>query len=202
MNVPPSRSSADPVALDDRARDNLRFIRHTMERGIAFTAVPGWGGVAMGGLALLAAILAGSLATLEEWLVTWLLAAGCAVTVGGVAMARKASRADLPLLSGTGRRFLLSFLPAAFAGAILTLVLFPMADRSLLAGLWLLLYGAAVVSAGTYSVQAVPFMGLAFMVLGAFALVGPAAWGTPFMALGFGGLHILFGIHIGRTHGG
>lgn len=72
MNVPPPRTSAEPVALDDRARDNLRFIRHTMERGTAFTAVPGW---------------------------------------GRVAMARKASRAGLSLLSGTGRRFLLSFLP-------------------------------------------------------------------------------------------
>jgi hypothetical protein len=72
----------------------------------------------------------------------------------------------------------------------------------LLPGSWLLLYGAAVVSAGTYSVRSVPVMGAAFMILGAAALVAPATWSTAFMMAGFGGLHIAFGIWIARRHGG
>jgi hypothetical protein len=68
--------------------------------------------------------------------------------------------------------------------------------------MWLLLYGTGIVTGGSYSVRIVPLMGLAFMVLGAAALFAPPAWGDAFMAAGFGGLHIVFGIIIWRKHGG
>ena len=38
----------EPINLSDRAIENLRFIRETMERSTHFTAVPGYGGMLMG----------------------------------------------------------------------------------------------------------------------------------------------------------
>lgn len=194
--------SSEPIALGDRAMEDLRFIRRTMERGTAFTAVPGWGGVGMGVTALAAAAIASGQPTVERWMAVWILEAAVAVAIGTVAIQRKAGRAQLPILSGAGRKFVLSFLPPAIAGVVLTVALWQAGADSLLPGAWLLLYGAAVVTAGTFSVEIVPVTGVCFMVLGGLALLWAPAAGDLSMALGFGGLHILFGTIIARKYGG
>lgn len=181
--------------------DNLSFIRHTMERATAFTAVPGWGGVAMGVVALLAAAVARGRPA-GDWLTTWLAAAVVALAIGGWAMTRKARLAGSTVLSYQGRRFMLSYLPPIVVGGLLTAALVRHANFAPLPGTWLLLYGTGVVTGGAFSVRVVPLMGLCFMALGAVALFGPPAWGDPLMAAGFGGLHILFGLVIARRHGG
>ena len=194
--------SSEPTALGDRAMEDLRFIRRTMEGGAAFTAVPGWGGVAMGVAALAAAVIASGQLTTEGWLLVWTLEALLAVAIGATAIQRKARRAGLPVFSGAGRKFLLSFLPPALAGAVLTVALWQAGADSLIPAAWLLLYGAAVVTGGAFSVKIVPVMGICFMVLGVFALLAMPAAGDLSMAVGFGGLHILFGTAIARRHGG
>lgn len=196
------RRSSEPIALGDRAVDDLRFIRRTMERGPMFTAVPGWGGVGMGVLALIAAPVASTRATTEGWLGVWLATAAVAIAIGAWATRGKAGRAGIPLVSGSGRKFVLGFLPPALAGAILTLALHLGGATTLIPGAWLLLYGVAVVAAGTFSVRIVPVMGACFMALGTAALLAPAAWGDVFLGVGFGLFHIAFGVHIARKHGG
>jgi hypothetical protein len=191
-----------PVALHDRAMDNLKYIRETMESAASFTAVSGWGEVAIGVTALVAAGLASRVATPEAWLGLWLAEALLSLLIAGWAMYRKASAASLDLLSGPARKVALSFSPPMAVGAMLTVVLYRAGLVDLLPGTWLLLYGTAVVTGGAFSVRLVPVMGLFFMLAGALALFGPAAWGTAFMAAGFGGLHVVFGILIARRHGG
>jgi hypothetical protein len=199
----PLRSGASPpVPLDAHAADNLRFIRETMERAGSFTAVPGWGGVGMGLTALGAAWVASRQGNVLAWLATWLGEAVVAFMIAGWAMVRKSRRVKTPLLVGPGRKFTLSFSPPLVVGALLTVVFYRLGLARALPGVWLLLYGTGIVTGGAFSVKIIPVMGICFMVAGAGALFSPAAWGNVFLAAGFGGIHILFGILIARRHGG
>ena len=197
----PRRAPTEEVPLQDRAIENLRFIRDTMERAQAFTGVPGWGGVGMGGTALLAAWLASLQPSVERWLLTWLAEGWLAFAIGGVAMVRKAAAGDTPLTSKPGRRFVLAYSPPIIVGGILTVALYQVGLTALLPGVWLLLYGAAVVTGGALSVRIVPVMGVCFLLVGSVALFMPG-YGNALMALGFGGIHIGFGLWIARRYGG
>jgi hypothetical protein len=202
-SVSPLRSpKRQPIPIDARAADHLRYIRETMERAAEFTAVPGWGGVAMGITALAAAFFASRQTTPRAWLAVWLVEAFVAVSIAAPAAATKAHRANSRLFSGPGRKFLLSFAPPIVVGGLLTFVLFQAGAMATLPGVWLLLYGTAVVTGGAFSVRVVPVMGLCLMALGATALLAPAAWGDALMAVGFGVLQIFFGAWIARYYGG
>src|SRR5258705_1616521 len=180
----PVETRIDTPALHDRAMDNLRFIRETMERAGAFTAVPGWGQVGVGVTALAAAMLAARQPTVELWVATWLAEAAIALVIGGWALARKAHAANDPILSGPARRFGLSFLPPMVAGGLLTIGLYHAGVPHALPATWLMLYGAGIATAGAFSVRIVPGMGVCFIVVGAAALFGPAAWGSWVMGSG------------------
>src|SRR5260370_36199722 len=192
-SVQPIRAARpEPVSLHTHAMDNLKFIRDTMERAGSFTAVPGWGGVAMGVSALLATLIASRQSSQESWLATWLIHGAFAIALGALAMMRKATRAQVPLLSASARKFLLSFAPPLVVGALLTLVLYRAGLTGAIPGTWLLLYGTGVVAGGTFSVRVVPVMGLCFMLIGAVALFCPLAWATAFLRPGFRVLQLLF----------
>lgn len=191
-----------PVAIDDHARDNLRFIRETMERAGSFTAVPGWGGMVLGITAVGAAIVAAQQTSPGAWLTVWLVEAAIAFAIAGWSTLLKARRAKDSLLSGPARKFALSFVPPLFVGAILTYVLFHAGLVAAIPATWLLLYGTGVVTGGAFSIRVVPLMGLCFMVLGTVAFFCPAGWDKFLLGLGFGGFHILFGAVIARNYGG
>lgn len=205
MNAPerPRRFPRQPIPIDEGAREQLRYIRATLERAGSFTAVPGWGGVVAGLTALGAAAVAWMYQGEPRlWLLVWLAEGALAGAIGVFAVAWKAKSAGVPLLSGPGRRFALSFTPPLAVGALLTAVLWHEGLVRILPGVWLMLYGTAVVTGGAFSIEIVPLMGLCFMVLGAVALFSPRPWGDGFMAVGFGLLHVVFGALIARRYGG
>jgi hypothetical protein len=195
--------SAAPEPIHAHAIDNLRFIRDAMSRATSFTAVPGWGGVAMGITAIATAIITGPPDQSLRWVLIWFIEAAIASTIALVTMARKARRIGAPLSSAApAHRFALAYVPPLVAGMVLTPVFATMGMMARLPGCWLLLYGTAATTGGAFSVRVVPLMGLAFMALGVAAFAAPVAWGHWMMAAGFGGLHIACGLVIARRYGG
>jgi uncharacterized membrane protein HdeD (DUF308 family) len=214
MASPLRHSPTDPPALHDRAIQDLSFIRRTMEGASSFTDVPGWGLIIIGLSAILAAALAATQPSAGRWLVVWLVEAILAATVGAVAiwlkMRRRAGANGVPVFSTPARKFLFGFWPAMLAGAVLTVALIDFADvwhsassvPRVLPGLWLLLYGVSITTAGAFSVRAVPLMGIGLMAFGIVALVVPRSSGDLLLACGFGLWQIAFGAWIARRHGG
>ncbi len=196
-----SRPSA-AAGLTPNLAEDLRYIRDTMERSAAFTAVSGWGQVLLGGTALAAAWLAARQVSPYAWLRVWLAEGLLAAAIGLLACTWKANRRGLPLFSGPARKVALGLAPPLVAGAFLTFLLCRSGMESVLPAMWLLLYGAGIMTGGAFSVPIVPVMGLCFMLLGGLAVLGPAAWGNWFLAAGFGGLHMVFGLLVARRHGG
>ena len=195
-------SQPEPPALHDRAMDNLRYIRETMELATAFTGISGWGEIAIGVTALVASAIAALQTTFNAWLAVWIAEGLISLLIAGWSMDRKTRTIKMPLGSGPGRKAVFSLTPPMIAGGLLTIVLVQAGLINAIPGVWLLLYGTGVITGGMYSVKVVPIMGLCLMALGALALFSPPTFGNWFMAVGFGGLHLVFGAIIVRKYGG
>ncbi|QYO65631.1 hypothetical protein [Leptolyngbya sp. 7M] len=194
--------SEDPINISDRAIDNLRYIREAMERSASFTAVPGYGGMLMGVTAIGAAYIAAQQVYLRNWLIVWLTEAFLAAAIGMLAMWQKSKIAEQSLISTPARKFAFGFLPPLLCGVAITLGLWRYEHYEVMVPVWLLCYGAAVVTGGAFSIRAVPIMGWIFMALGGSAFLVSPRYGNYLMALGFGALHIIFGAIIARRYGG
>jgi hypothetical protein len=194
--------AARPESFGSHAAENLRFIRSAMERSSSFTAIPGKGGVAMGVVAVGAAVIASAQPTGDRWLATWLGAAVVAGVIGLATMALKARTAGLAMTGASARRFALGMTAPFVAGAAITYELWTVGNFTVMAPAWLLLYGAGVLTGGMFSVPIVRAVGMCFMIAGMAAIITPHEWGNVWLAIGFGGLQIGFGTYIARNHGG
>ncbi len=192
----------EPRSVSTQAADNLVFIRQTMERSSTFTAVPGAGGVGMGVIGLAAAGIGAMQPTGDRWLAIWLGAAAVAAVVGLVFMSLKARAAGLTLMGTNTRRFALGMAAPFVAGAAITYELWVVRNFTVMAPTWLLLYGAGLLTGGMFSVRVVRMIGVCFMAAGLAAIVTPHEWGNLWLAIGFGGVQVAFGIYIARNHGG
>jgi len=155
----------------------------------------------MGATALIAVALTYRIQSRELWFVAWMGEAVLASAIGIIGTLLKA-QTRRAFLQGPGQKFAMSLLPALVGGAILTGALYQNGLFGLMPGSWLLFYGVAVMSCGTYSVRVVPIMGAGYILLGTVALLMPWMWAHALLAVGFGGLQIGFGGLIARRYGG
>jgi hypothetical protein len=200
--TPTGRRRHRETQIRVNAAQDLRFIREAMEHSSRFTDVPGTGMIFIGLTAILTAALAEIPNDPNAWLAVWGVELVLAVSLGLGAVALKARSNGSTLFALPTQKFLLGMLPALAAGGVLTSVLAGVERYDLIPGLWLLLYGTAMVSAGAHSVRIIPVQGICFMLLGVVTLLAPAGFGSIGLALGFGGIHIAFGAVIARRYGG
>jgi hypothetical protein len=198
--------SEAPAAIESRALGTLAYIRASIESSSSMD-VPGMAGIVMGVIGVLAALVVSLPRWAGHWLEIWLAAAVVALVLGGALVARQIAQRGHARYLGPVRKFLLCLCPALLAGAVLTLVLWTAGMTNIIPGMWLLLYGCAVLSASTVTIAGIArlicIMGGLFVVLGLMTFAMPAAAHTAMLGLGFGILHIIFGFLIGRlTHGG
>jgi hypothetical protein len=193
-----------PEGIESRALGTLAYIRASIESSSSMD-VPGMAGIVMGVIGVLTAIVVSLPRFAPHWLEIWLVAGVVALLLGGALVARQIVRGGHARYLGPARKFLLCLCPALLAGAVLTWVLWTTGATGVIPGMWLLLYGCAVLSASTVTnagiTRLICIMGTLFVALGSAAFALPLTAHTAMLGLGFGVLHIVFGILIGRlTH--
>lgn len=196
--------SENTVALDSHALGTLKYIRASIDAASQF-AVPGIAGLAMGALGMVATVTASLPGLGGYWLQIWVAAAIAACAIGVVLIARHPVKGSI-LYRGPARKFVLSLCPSLLAGVIFTVVLWQSAHSALIPGTWLVLYGCAVLSASMMTrvemMRLVALMGALFVAYGVVAFALPEDWHNFVLGFGFGALHLVFGILIGRVERG
>jgi hypothetical protein len=189
--------TASTVPIDSHAIATLRYIRSSIEAATSI-AVPGSSGIAMGCVGMIAAVLSSTYLR-EYWMTVWVVAAVVAGIAGSVLLSNTTSLRGLTFSSAPARKLALCLLPSLFAGAALTAAFQLSANLRFVPGTWLLLYGCALIAASLVTRTMVAVMGGLFMALGLLALLVPSTFHMALLGTGFGGLHLLFGILIGRN---
>lgn len=167
-----------------------------------FTALPGSAGVLLGLDGFVAAIVGAQSRTPEQWLGVWITAAFLGLAIGLWSVARRARQLAVPLTRGPARSFAFGLGVPLTAGALITGALWRYGAFGAMPATWMLLYGSALLSAGTFSLRRVRSMGAAFFAIGALSLtvtLPPVGWvNNALLALAFGGLHLVFAFLVAR----
>lgn len=186
---------------------DIAEIRSMMERSSKFLSLSGWAGILAGTYALAGAWVAYSVFGFHPVAIDYtptafnqivLLALGVLILalVSAVFDSRiKAQKREERVWNVTSKRMLVSMAVPLSTGGILILILIVKGFIGLIAPLTLLFYGLALYSAGNYTIKEVRWMGVAQLLLG---LIN--AWfieyGLLFWAIGFGVIHIVYGVYM------
>lgn len=193
---------------------DIRDIRQLMERSSRFISLSGLSGVAAGLFALAGAAIAryilfknyyaaydergGYSDTAFATLKLQLLGLAAAVFASAFIAAfyftwRKSSNEGTSLWNPTSRRLMWNMLIPLAAGALFILGMLQYNDWRFVAPACLIFYGLALVNASKYTLTDIRYLGYCEIVLGLINMqwVGK---GLYFWAIGFGVLHIIYGI--------
>lgn len=186
---------------------DIAEIRSMMERSSKFLSLSGWAGILAGTVALAGAYTAHYVLGFQPDAISYtfsnlsnliLTATGVLVLalIGAFADSlRKARKQEEKAWTITSRRMLMGMAVPLFTGGILIMLLISYGLLGLIAPLTLLFYGFALYNAGFFTIPEVRIMGFIQMTLGLLN-VAFVSYGLLFWAIGFGAVHILYGIYM------
>ncbi|WP_430613586.1 hypothetical protein [Flavobacterium sp. JP2137] len=197
--------------MKNSTTDDLAHIREMMERSSRFISLSGLSGIVAGCLGLFGAAGAYGLmrqsgmdyfdkggktydALLGQQLLLLALAVLILAVLFGVYFTvAKSRRLDLPIWTSTTKKMVVSLLIPLIAGAFFCAALFVNNHFELIAPSLLVFYGLALINVEKYTYSDVKILGLLELSLGLIAGFIPGL-GLVFWALGFGVLHLLYGL--------
>lgn len=198
-------------------KDNLQHIRQMMERSSRFISLSGLSGVVAGVIALIGAgigyyiLLHNGIDYTDDvrqsapydLLIKMILLAVviliAAISFGILFTVRKSRRNGLGIWTNTTKQLLLNLFGPLSAGGIFCLALLYHGAIAFIAPATLAFYGLALVNASKYTYSDIQYLGYCEIFLGLMAmfLIG---YGLIFWALGFGVLHIIYGLIMYRKY--
>ena len=198
----------------DESLEALKEIRSIMDRSARFISLSGWSGIWAGSMALAGAGIAYSWlrqpgysyrdipgAASGDYFDSFtirLLALGICVFAAALAggyffTSRKAKKQGFKLWNNASRQMLLHLFIPMFAGGAFTLFFIYYGLGLFIAPACLVFYGLALVSASSHTLSDIRYLGGLEVALGCACLLCPG-YGLYFLAVGFGVLHILYGV--------
>ncbi|GAB2764638.1 hypothetical protein [Salinimicrobium soli] len=192
----------------DYIRD-IAEIRSMMERSSKFLSLAGWAGILAGIFALAGAYLIYAvfdfnpdriLYTEEKGTLIQVLFTGFVVLLLAVATAiyfsaRKAAKLGEKIWNSTSRRLVDEMAVPLVTGGLLILLLIWHGLLGLIAPLTLLFYGLSLYNAGRFTYTEIKVFGILQIILGLINVYF-IEYGLLIWAIGFGLLHIIYGIYI------
>ncbi|CAD0223374.1 hypothetical protein [Chryseobacterium sp. JV274] len=191
--------------------EDLSHIRSMMERSSRFISLSGLSGVVAGLTAIIGAIYVyfvfqregisyfdGDRNILGPALVKELVLIGIIILVvailsGYIFTANKSKKKGVKIWDVTTKRLLITFAVPLVAGGVFCLALLYHHLFVFIAPATLIFYGLALVAAERYTLTDVKYLGYFEIVLGLISLF-ILGWGLVFWAIGFGVLHIVYGL--------
>jgi hypothetical protein len=189
----------------EKSSEDLKHIRSMMERSTKFLSLSGMSGVAAGIFALLGAGAAWKVIRGEWWIGSYPPEVSLAIIMLGVMLLagtaglyfsmRKARRSGMKFWTPVTRQILMDFAIPMVTGGVLCMVLLRKEPVELVPALTLVFYGLALIAAGARTYKEIRILGFCEIGLGIVAALFPSwEYLLCFWALGFGVLHILYGV--------
>ncbi len=183
-------------------QQELSEIRTMMERSTKILSLSGLAGITIGLVAIGGALYAQWIHDhiAAEEIRRYLIIEALAVLVIATALSvlfssRMAKKKGLPLWSPAGRYLITELAIPLAAGGVFCVALIIHDSVLLLPAVMLTFYGLALINASKFAVKEVRYLGLTQLAIGLLAALYPAD-GLNFWALGFGVVHILYGLRI------